>query len=60
MPGMFMGKNRPALKKVSDGRYEGKGVITRCPSGNKDLAELKSSSNTTGKLTVADFVFEVK
>jgi hypothetical protein len=35
MPGMFMGRNRPVLKHVYNGRYEGKGIITRCPSGKK-------------------------
>ncbi|MDI6801830.1 MAG: FixH family protein [Thermodesulfovibrionales bacterium] len=35
MPGMFMGINKPALTHKGKGRYEGKGVIPRCPSGLK-------------------------
>lgn len=33
MPGMYMGENRIALKKVEGNIYKGKGVIPRCPSG---------------------------
>jgi hypothetical protein len=59
MPHMFMGKNQPILKHIKDGRYEGKGVITRCASGRKtwqaDIAVVSS-----GKTAVAAFVFEVK
>jgi hypothetical protein len=35
MPAMFMGKNRPVLKHVGEGRYEGKAVLPRCMSGDK-------------------------
>jgi hypothetical protein len=35
MPGMVMGKNSPQLSPGKDGRYTGKGVIVRCPSGKK-------------------------
>ena len=35
MPGMKMGPNRVALKKVAAGEYEGRGVIVRCPSGRR-------------------------
>ncbi len=59
MPNMFMGKNQPVLKQVRDGRYEGKGIITRCASGKKtwqaDVAVVSA-----GKTAVAAFVFEVK
>jgi hypothetical protein len=59
MPGMFMGKNRPALKQVSDGRFEGKGVITTCPSGKKTWqAEVIVARGE--KTAVIDFVFKVK
>jgi hypothetical protein len=59
MPGMFMGNNRPVLKQVYDGRYEGMGIITRCPSGKKTwLAEV--TVEHAGKKAVASFVFEVK
>lgn len=33
MPGMFMGQNQVKLKRNEEGRYIGKGVIPRCPSG---------------------------
>jgi len=33
MPGMDMGANRFRLKRIGPGRYSGKGVIPRCPSG---------------------------
>ncbi|MBW1698076.1 MAG: hypothetical protein JRH18_07615 [Deltaproteobacteria bacterium] len=35
MPGMNMGANRVLLKTVGSGVYKGKGIIVRCPSGNK-------------------------
>ena len=59
MPHMFMGKNQPILKHIKEGRYEGKGIITRCASGKKtwqaDVAVVSA-----GKTAVAAFVFEVK
>ncbi len=58
MPGMFMGKNRPALKQVSDGRFEGKGVITSCPSGKKTWqAEVVVTHGE--KTSVIDYLFNV-
>jgi hypothetical protein len=59
MPGMFMGKNRPVLKQVYDGRYEGKGIITRCPSGGKTW-QAEVTVERAGKTAVASFVFEVR
>jgi hypothetical protein len=59
MPGMFMGKNRPILKHAKNGRYEGKGIITRCPSGKK-MWQAEVTVKQAGKTTVVDFVFEVK
>ena len=59
MPGMFMGKNRPVLKQVYDGRYEGKGIITRCSSGKKTW-QADVTVKHAGKTAVASFVFEVK
>jgi nitrogen fixation protein FixH len=35
MPGMYMGENRVRLASLGDGRYQGKGVIVRCPSGGR-------------------------
>lgn len=36
MPGMRMGKNEVRLARTSAGRFEGKAVLVRCPSGRKD------------------------
>jgi len=58
MPGMFMGRNRPVLKQTNKGRYEGKGVITRCASGSKTW-QAKVTVEKSGKTSVADFIFEV-
>ncbi len=33
MPGMMMGNNEVKLTPAGDGRYSGKGVIPKCPSG---------------------------
>ena len=35
MPGMRMGPNRVALEAAGEGKYEGKGIIVRCPSGRR-------------------------
>jgi hypothetical protein len=59
MPGMFMGKNRPVVRQVYNGRYEGKGIITKCPSGNKTW-QAEVTVKHAGKTAVASFVFEVK
>lgn len=59
MPGMYMGKNQPTMKKAGAGRYEGKGVIIRCPSGKKTW-QAQVTVDHEGKTSVADFVFEVK
>lgn len=58
MPGMFMGHNRPVLKQVKPGRYEGKGVITRCPSGGKTW-QAEVTIEHDGKTAIVDFLFEV-
>lgn len=59
MPGMHMGKNSPALQHVADGRYEGKGLITRCMSGRKtwqaDIAVMREQQTRS-----ASFVFKVQ
>jgi hypothetical protein len=59
MPGMFMGKNQPILKHAKNGRYEGKGIITRCPSGKK-MWKAEITVKQARKTTIVDFVFEVK
>jgi hypothetical protein len=35
MPGMYMGRNEVVLKKRPDGKYVGKGILPRCPSGKR-------------------------
>ena len=59
MPGMFMGKNRPTLKYARNGRYEGKWIITRCPSGNSTW-KAEITVKQASKTTVVDYVFEVR
>ncbi len=58
MPGMYMGKNTPLMKHVAGGRYEGTGVIMRCPSGKKLWRA--TVSVTAKKKPGAAFLFEVK
>jgi FixH len=35
MPGMYMGENRVRLAPIGGGRYRGRGVLVRCPSGRR-------------------------
>jgi hypothetical protein len=35
MPAMYMGRNSPTLTEVKPGRFEGRGVVPRCMSGDK-------------------------
>ncbi len=59
MPGMYMGRNQPVLKHVQDGRYEGKGIITRCMSGRKTWkADISIRQQAVAER--ASFVFEVQ
>jgi hypothetical protein len=58
MPGMFMGRNRSVLRQVKPGLYEGKGVVTKCPSGGKTW-QAEVTVEHDGKTAVVDFVFEV-
>ncbi|HIJ59958.1 MAG TPA: hypothetical protein HPP56_05020 [Nitrospirae bacterium] len=59
MPGMFMGTNRPVIKHIGTGVYEGKGIIPRCPSGRKIWrANIKIERNDTS--SIVSFTFEGK
>lgn len=58
MPGMYMGQNRPVLRQVQPGRYEAKGVITRC-SSNKKIWQAEITLEHNAKTSVVAFVFEV-
>ncbi len=36
MPGMTMGENRSRLSRTGPGRFEGKAVLVRCPTGRRE------------------------
>jgi hypothetical protein len=45
MPRMNMGQNRSRLARTAPGRYEGKAVLVRCPSGSREWsAEVQVTS----------------
>ena len=58
MPGMYMGKNRPVLKRRDDGRYEGKGLITRCMSNSRTW-RAEVAVERAKRISAAVFEFEV-
>jgi hypothetical protein len=58
MPGMYMGKNRPALKYLGQGRYQGSGIITRCTSGQKSW-QAQVTVGSGDPATIARYQFEV-
>jgi len=62
MPGMYMGENRVALTLVGAGQWRGRGVIVRCPTGNRTwIAEVELPATTTGQQPLAaSFRFEVE
>lgn len=55
MPGMYMGVNRVTLKRESPGKYTGKGIIPRCPSGKR----LWRATVTIADTVAADYLFNV-
>lgn len=55
MPGMKMGPNRVLLKALGEGRYQGQGIIVRCPSGKR----LWRAEVTLPGVGIAGFVFDV-
>jgi hypothetical protein len=55
MPGMAMGTNRVLLSPRGEGRYEGAGVIVRCPSGGRGWEAAVTSRSIPG----VRFAFEV-
>ncbi|MDH4164255.1 MAG: hypothetical protein OEW15_16450 [Nitrospirota bacterium] len=59
MPGMVMGRNTIILKSRSAGRYEGMGVIVRCPSGEK-LWRATIDIRRAGRTVSVPFLFEVE
>ncbi|HSN90581.1 MAG TPA: FixH family protein [Anaeromyxobacteraceae bacterium] len=53
MAGMKMGENRVALAPAGPGRFAGKAVLVRCPSGRKDwVAEVEVSAPGQAPRTV--------
>ena len=59
MPGMYMGKNRPVLKHLGLGTYQGTGIITRCASGQRTW-QAKITLGRGDPATIALFQFEVQ
>jgi hypothetical protein len=58
MPGMIMGRNSPRLVPGKDGRYVGRGVIIRCPSGKK-VWKAEIMVHSRQGTDTASFIFEV-
>ena len=58
MPGMVMGENKPRLLPAGGGRYAGKGVIVRCPSGMK-IWKAQVTVHANQGIETASFIFEV-
>jgi cytochrome c5 len=59
MPGMYMGENWPVLSQNGKGRYEGKGILPRCPKGDKTWkGEVKITRNDMTE--TASYVFEIE
>lgn len=63
MPGMYMADNRYLLKHKGEGRYEGEGVIVRCPSGRKIWqaeVTITRPGHKSEDAVSARYIFEVK
>jgi len=59
MPGMYMGRNRPVLKHMGQGVYQGTGIITRCTSGQKTW-QARVTVGSGDPATIALYRFEVR
>jgi len=59
MPGMFMGNNQPKLTEEQGGRYRGRGVIPRCPTGLKIWKALVAIARD-GQVEKVVYQFEVR
>lgn len=55
MPGMYMGGNKVILRKATDGRYVGKGIIPRCSSGRR----LWSATVDVPRKGKAEYLFDI-
>lgn len=58
MPGMFMGKNEPLLRRTGGGKYAGTGSIPRCASGGRTW-QATIAVRQQDKISRVAFVFEV-
>jgi len=59
MPGMFMGDQRVALQPAGPGRWSGKGVLVRCPSGKRGWTAAVELPAAEGRAPLrATFAFE--
>ena len=57
MPAMYMGKNSPTMTETSPGRFEGKGLVTRCMSGDKHWqAEITVKEGGVSRKIVFPFI----
>lgn len=61
MPGMYMGESRVALAPDGEGRFRGRGVVVRCPSGRRTWsAEVRVEPGASGAAPLrAVFTFDV-
>ncbi|MFZ3253376.1 MAG: hypothetical protein WA133_03725 [Syntrophales bacterium] len=63
MPGMYMAENVVKLNHKGRGRYEGEGVLVKCPSGNKVWrveARIRERSVSGGYLQRASYTIRLK
>ncbi len=58
MPGMYMGENRVPLAAAGPGRWRGKGVLVRCPSGRRGWQAEVEVPSAGGAPLRATFTFE--
>ncbi|HUX42074.1 MAG TPA: FixH family protein [Rectinemataceae bacterium] len=57
MPAMYMGKNSPTMTETSPGHFEGKGLVTRCMSGDKHWqAEITVKEGGASRKIVFPFI----
>lgn len=59
MQGMDMGPNRSALAAAGTGRYAGRAVLVRCPSGRRDWRARVTVAVPGGAARTADAAFQV-
>ena len=55
---MYMGENRVRLAALGGGRYQGRGVLVRCPSGRRGWVAEVEVPSAGGPPLRATFTFE--